>query len=311
MKKVLKWTAIVVGVVYSLIVFAAPAVLLHLFCDKHVTYHRVYRAEEAGLPDPDTLWLTTADGFRIHTLEVRPEGEVKGAVICISGIENPSVTAFYGHAREFREIGLTTLMPDLRGHGNSDGDRICLAYNETADIKAITEYVKATYADIPVIVMGLSMGGAVAIRSFGENDDIDALITLSAYSSMQDFMGWHFGRFITPVLAYPAKLTTALYAGFKFGVNGFKATPLEAIGNLHGRPALMMQSRDDSQVPFICFEKLTEKAATVSDDLRTYVVDGDEHFITGSFGMPEEDEAYNSVLMEFVKDFIGKSPDGQ
>lgn len=236
MKKVLKWTAIVVGVVYSLIVFAAPAVLLHLFYDKHVTYHRVYRAEEAGLPDPDTLWLTTADGFRIHTLEVKPEGEVKGAVICISGIENPSVTAFYGHAREFREIGLTTLMPDLRGHGDSDGDRICLAYNETTDIN---------------------------------------------------------------------------YAGFKFGVNGFKATPLEAIGNLHGRPALMMQSRDDSQVPFICFEKLTEKAATVSDDLRTYVVDGDEHFITGSFGMPEEDEAYNSVLMKFVKDFIGKSPDGQ
>lgn len=128
--------------------------LLHLFCDKHVTYHRVYRAEEAGLPDPDTLWLTTADGFKIHTLEVKPEGEVKGAVICISGIENPSVTAFYGHAREFREIGLTTLMPDLRGHGDSDGDRICLACNETADIKAVTEYVKATYTDIPVIVMG-------------------------------------------------------------------------------------------------------------------------------------------------------------
>lgn len=154
--------------------------LLHLFCDKHVTYHLVYRAEEAGLPDPDTLWLTTADGFRIHTLEVKPEGEVKGAVICISGIENPSVTAFYGHAREFREIGLTSLMPDLRGHGDSDGDRICLAYNETADIKAVTEYVKATYTDNPVIVMGLSMGGGVAIRSIGENDDIDALITLSA-----------------------------------------------------------------------------------------------------------------------------------
>lgn len=86
----------------------------------------------------------------------------------------------YGHAREFREIGLTTLMPDLRGHGDIDGDRICLAYNETADIKAVTEYVKATYTDIPVIVMGLSMGGGVAIRSIGENDDIDALITLSA-----------------------------------------------------------------------------------------------------------------------------------
>lgn len=192
-------------------------------------------------------------------------------------------------------------MPDLRGHGDSDGDRICLAYNETADIKAVTEYVKATYTDIPVIVMGLSMGGGVAIRSIGENDDIDALITLSAYSSVQDFTGWQFGRFITPVLAYPVKLTTALYAGLKFGVNGFNATPLESIGNLHGRPALMMHSRKDSQVPFICFEKLTKKAATVSNDIRTYIVEGDEHFITGSFGMPEEDKAYNSVLLEFVR----------
>ena len=145
------------------------------------------------------------------------------------------------------------------------------------------------------------MGGGVAIRSIGENDDIDALITLSAYSSVQDFMGWQFSRFITPVLAYPVKLTTALYAGLKFGVNGFNATPLESIGNLHGRPALMMHSRKDSQVPFICFEKLTKKAATVSNDIRTYIVEGDEHFITGSSGMPEEDKAYNSVLLEFVR----------
>ncbi len=71
-------------------------------------------------------------------------------------------------------------MPDLRGHGDGDGDRICLAYNETADTKAVTEYVKATYTDVPDIVTGLSMGGGVAIRSIGENDDIDALITLSA-----------------------------------------------------------------------------------------------------------------------------------
>ena len=114
-------------------------------------------------------------------------------------------------------------------------------------------------------------------------------------------MGWQFSRFIKPVLAYPVKLTTALYAGLKFGVNGFNATPLESIGNLHGRPALMMHSRKDSQVPFICFEKLTKKAATVSNDISTYIVEGDEHFITGSSGMPEEDKAYNSVLLEFVR----------
>lgn len=305
MKKALKWTLTVVAVVYSLIVFVGPAAFIELICDKHVNYRKVYQASEAGLPSPDTLWLKTTDGFRIYTLEVKPEGEVKGAVICLSGIENPSVTAFYGHAREFRKLGLTTLMLDVRGHGESDGDRICLAYHETSDVKAVTEYIKKAYSDIPVIVMGVSMGGAIAIRSIGENEDIDALVSMSAFSSLQDFIGYQFGRFISPVLAAPAKLSTALYAGIKFDCNGFKDTPLEAISKLNGRPALLMHSRKDSQVPFLCFEKLTKKASLVTKDLRTYVVDGDEHFITSSFGIPEDDEAYNTILLTFVKDVAG------
>lgn len=305
MKKVLKRTLVVAAALYLFIIVAGPAALLWLFTDKHVTYSRVYDAAEAGLPAPDTLWLRTADGLRIHTLEVRPEGEVKGAVICLSGIENPSVTAFYGHAKEFRELGLTTLMPDVRGHGESDGGRICLAYEETADVKAVTEYVNEAYGDIPVIVMGLSMGGAIAIRSIGENDDIDALISISAYSSVQDFMWGQFGRFITPVLAYPVKLTTGLYASLMFGRNAFKDTPLEAIRNLDGRPALMMHSREDSQVPYLCFERLTEKAAAVTDNLSTYVVEGDEHFVSSSFGIPEDDVEYNTTVLSFVKTVAG------
>ena len=57
-------------------------------------------------------------------------------------------------------------------------------------MKAVTDYIKgnAKYKDVPVIVMGVSMGGAVAIRSIGENKDIDALISLSAFSSVEDFM---------------------------------------------------------------------------------------------------------------------------
>lgn len=304
MKKVLKRTLVAACALYLFIIIAGPAAMLWVICDKHVTYNRVYAAAEAGLPDPDTLWLSTADGLRIHTLEVKPEGEVKGAVICLSGIENPSVTAFYGHAKEFREMGITTLMPDVRGHGESDGDRICLAYDETEDVKAVTEYLKAAYADIPVIVMGLSMGGAIAIRSIGENSDIDALISISAYSSIQDFMGWQFGRFITPVLAYPARWTTALYTSLMFGHNAFRDTPLNAIKNLDGRPALMMHSREDTQVPYLCFEKLTRAAATKS--LETYVVDGDEHFVCSSFGIPEDDENYNTTVLNFVKTVVGR-----
>lgn len=302
--KVMKWTLVGVVAAYLFIITFGTVVILHVLCEKHVEYHRVYDAAEAGLPAPDTLSLLTSDGYRIQTLEIAPESALKGVIICLTGIENPSVTAYYGHVRSFRELGLVSLLTEVRGHGASDGERICLAYQETADVKAVTDYVNSRYPCLPVIVMGLSMGVAVAIRAIAENRDIDAMISLSAFSSLQDFISWHAGRFISPFLAEPLKLTSALAASSKFGVNAFRATPYEAIGHLDGRPALLMHSRGDSQVPFMCFEKLFARAESATSKLRTYVVDGDEHFITASFGIPEDDPEYSAVLLGFIKDVM-------
>ena len=152
---------------------AAGRQVIDYLVDKHVDYNVIYDARDFGLPTPDSLHLKTADGFGIFAYEICPE-QPKGVVICLSGIENPSVTAFYGHAAEFYKADVATIMPDLRGHGKSDGNRICLAYEETRDVKAVTDYIKSNvkYKGVPVIVMGVSMGGAVSIRSIGENKDI-------------------------------------------------------------------------------------------------------------------------------------------
>lgn len=117
---------------------AAERQVIDYLVDKHVDYDVVYDARDFGLPAPDSLTLKTADGFSIFAYEVCPE-QLKGVVICLSGIENPSVTAFYGHAAEFYKANVATIMPDLRGHGKSDGNRICLAYEEARDVKAVTD----------------------------------------------------------------------------------------------------------------------------------------------------------------------------
>ncbi|GEM_PF-469731 len=289
-----------IAAVYGLVLLAAPVIILHLLCDKHVEHGRIFTAEEAGLPTPDTLWLKTDDGLNIHTLELKPEGEAKGAIICISGIENPSVTYFYGHARMFRKLGYITYLPDMRAHGQSDGDRVCLAYKETDDIEAVTDYITFNYPNIPIVVMGLSMGGSVAIRSIGENADIDGMITLSAYSSVEDLIAYQLGKIISPVFAWPVKFTTATYASLRFKINAFESRPMDAICNLDGRPVLMMHSREDSQVPYRSFKKLTNEACHRTEDFQTYVTDGDEHFVTSSFGCPEEDTLYYNTVKNFL-----------
>lgn len=304
MKKALKWVGVTILALYAVIVIAGPIALINIVCDKHVSYSRVFAAEEFGLPEPDTLYLNTTDGFCIHTLKIAPEDSARGVVICISGIENPSVTAFYGHVKEFRKSGLVSYLPDVRGHGESDGDRICLAYEETEDINAVVRQAVSDYPDVPVILMGLSMGGGIAIRA-GVNENVDAIVTLSAFSSFQDVVGGMLGHYITPVLAAPAKLSSALYAGIKFGVNPFRETPLEDTPRLAGKPVLMMHSRADTQVPYKCFVKLLRSITKSScpegaSPVHTYVIEGDRHFIADKFLYPAGDTAYFSALSGFI-----------
>lgn len=303
-RKILLYTLAGIAALYLLAVAVIPVIAIKLLSNKHVEYSRVFTSQEAGLPESDTLWLQSADGLRIHTMELKPEGCPKAAIICLTGIENPSVTYFYGHARLFRELGMVTLLPEVRGHGRSDGDRICLAYCESADVKAVCDYAIETYGDIPLIVMGLSMGGAIAIQSIGSNPDIDALISISGYSSVEDVIQSFAGKLISRPLAWPMRLSCKLYSSRKFDVNAFKDTPLEAITHLDGRPTLLMHDRFDTEVPFVCFEKLSAKASAATDRLQTYVVDTDEHFVCSSFGIPEDDTTYFSTVKDFILNVI-------
>ena len=288
---------------------AAERQVIDYLVDKHVDYDVVYDARDFGLPAPDSLTLKTADGFSIFAYEVCPE-LLKGVVICLSGIENPSVTAFYGHAAEFYKANVATIMPDLRGHGKSDGNRICLAYEEARDVKAVTDYIKsnAKYKDVPVIVLGVSMGGAVAIRSIGENKDIDGLIALSAFSSLEDFLQASREAFLPMIPAEQLAGITRQVVKEKYGVDSSVSSPLYALRGLNNRPVLMMHSRQDSQVPYSCFEKLATEASKYTIDLDTMTVEGDEHFICKDFTKPSADKKYMRQLMRFIRKLTSSHP---
>ena len=288
---------------------AAGRQVIDYLVDKHVDYNVIYDARDFGLPAPDSLHLKTADGFGIFAYEICPE-QPKGVVICLSGIENPSVTAFYGHAAEFYKAGVATIMPDLRGHGKSDGNRICLAYEETRDVKAVTDYIKgnAKYKDVPVIIMGVSMGGAVAIRSIGEDKDIDALVSLSAFSSLEDFLQTMREALLPMIPAEQLNIVTGEIVRDKYGVDSSVSSPLYALCGLDNRPILMMHSRQDTQVPYSCFEKLTAEASKYTHDIDTMTVEGDEHFICKDFTHPAADKEYMRRLMRFIRKLTAKHP---
>ena len=299
--KIIKYLLFVVVGLYTVALLGGPALLFHMMLDKHVDYNNIYDARDWDLPTPDTLTLLTQDSVVIVALESRPDS-AKAVVICLSGIENPSVTAFWGHVREFNKRGIAAILPDLRAHGQSSGERIAMGWEEFRDVAAVTDYIEANYpAETPVTILGLSMGAAVAINSIGCNERIDGIVSISGYSSVEDALTDQIQNYIG-VLACPFKPFFSLTAWIKYGVNPWKTRPESAIAKLNGRPALLMHSKEDSQIPFKSFERLTKAAAEAQQQqVQLLTKEGDNHMFCDRYGDPAADSTYFATVMDFIE----------
>lgn len=299
--KIIKYLFFVVVGLYAVALLGGPALLFHMMLDKHVDYNNIYDARDWDLPAPDTLTLLTQDSVEIVALESRPDS-AKAVVICLSGIENPSVTAFWGHVREFNKRGIAAILPDLRAHGQSSGERIAMGWEEFRDVAAVTDYIEANYpAETPVTILGLSMGAAVAINSIGCNERIDGIVSISGYSSVEDALTDQIQNYIG-VLACPFKPFFSLTAWIKYGVNPWKTRPESAIAKLNGRPALLMHSKEDSQIPFKSFERLTKAAAEAQQhQVQLLTKEGDNHMFCDRYGDPAADSTYFATVMDFIE----------
>jgi len=271
-------------------------------------YHsnvNVYDSDMFGV-ESKKIELITEDSLKLVAWQVEVE-QPKGTIIFISGIHNPSVTYFFPHAQMMKNNGYSSLLIELRAHGESEGNKIALGMEEYLDVKAGVNFLKndEKYKDLPIIIFGVSMGGATAINSIGQIEDIDGLISLSAYSTWADVFCDNMIELGVPkFIAELEKPFVWLYLCFDYGFDKITINPLNEIKKLKGRPALLMHSREDSQVPFKSYERLVE---SIDDNVSTYVREGNYHFITydGYSNKPWEDTEYAESILNFLDENFG------
>lgn len=281
-----------------------PPLIMHDMIKLHADVE-VYSAQEYGVT-ATPLSLETEDGFSLAAWEVAAEAP-KGVVVLVSGIHNPSVTAFFSYAKMLRDNGYASVLVEMRAHGDSEGDKICLGMYEYLDVKAGVAYIKEqpAYKGLPVIAWGTSMGGATVINAIGEIPEIDGVISCSAYSSWPDeFCDMMAGMGAPAFLAAIQEPFVWGYSGIEYGFDKLKINPLDEIQKLNGRPALLMHSTGDSQVPYANFERLMAKAP---DTVETFVREGDEHFICYDqySNNPSDDTEFSGAVLGFLKKHFG------
>ena len=261
-----------------------------------VDYSTKYDAQQFGLPAPDSLNLRNQYGNEVIAYEICPAIPV-GIVICISGRDAPSASAYYGHAMEFYKLGYATFTMDVSNHSKTDDSK---RYEEIKDVQAVIDYIKTKtdYINLPIVVMGVAMGGTVAIRSMIESYDINAAISLSAYSSFEDYFAFNHNE-ADPKYDFPNVSLKDIED--MSAADSITLSKLCCVKGIDQRPILLMQSKKDKIVPYAYFTRLSKEMRKYTNELVSFVVEGDEHYICRDFINPSSDKAYFETLTDFLK----------
>lgn len=304
-KKILK-KMVIASLAGIILLFIAALIIIPVkmtgsIVNTHITYKTQENPEKFGLK-PKKIFLETEDKLKIVAYDVEVKNP-KAVIIMISGIQNPSVTYYFNHASLFAENKYATVLFETRAHGESEGEVIGLGYKEVLDVKAVTEYIKKTYPNKPIVVFGVSMGGAIAINSIGQNIDIKGLISMSAFSSWKDVMYDSILKMNAPKsYATIQKPFVNFYTLFKYGFKTKDNEAYKQIKNLGDRPALIVHSRGDSQVPFESFNRIIRNAPS---QIETWILEGDKHMIIENedLNAPENKEYVDKVMNFLEKNF--------
>lgn len=121
----------------------------------------------AGAPGGEELALSTW----------APEGPPRAVILALHGFGDYGPSTFDGPARYWAGRGFLTYAYDQRGFGrNESRGRWPGAERLIADFREIAALIRDRYPDLPLFVIGHSMGGAVALAGVADGAPADGLI---------------------------------------------------------------------------------------------------------------------------------------
>jgi uncharacterized protein len=106
--------------------------------------------------------------------------------------------------------GANVLLFDHRGRGSSEGNLMSLGYFETLDALAAVGYALSRAPEVPLGLIGYSMGAAVAVMAAARNDRVGAVVADSPFASERELVRSLLRRQIGPLHPPVVALTERL-----------------------------------------------------------------------------------------------------
>ncbi|NDV64178.1 alpha/beta hydrolase [Bacteroides sp. 224] len=195
-------------------------------------------------------FILAEDGAKLHALYVKSAEESPNTALIIHGYTDNSIRMLMiGHLYN-KVLGYNILLPDLRGHGKSDGEYIQMGWKDRLDILQWIDVTTQLYGDTTRMVLhGISMGAATTMMTSGEElpDNIKCFVEDCGYTSVWDEFA-HKLKAEYGLPAFPLMHTTSLYCKMKNGWGFKEATALEQVKKCN-RPMFFIHGGNDTYVP--------------------------------------------------------------
>ena len=264
----------------------------HCVKDTFVTMPSGYKAHAIYLYAPKT---TEKTAVVVHGYQVRSEGMLHIAYL-------------YNH-----DMGYNVLLPDLYGHGESEGDHIQMGWKDRWDVIGWSEIANEIFKvkgegqrvkgddrrakNTRQVIHGISMGAATTMAVSGEKtpDYVKCVVEDCGYTSVWDEFSHELkSSFFLP--PFPLMYTTSWLCEKKYGWNFKEASSLKQVAKCK-LPMLFIHGDKDTYVPTWMVYPLYEAKPEPKE---LWIVSGAAHAVS----YQENKQEYTDKVRDFVGRYI-------
>jgi pimeloyl-ACP methyl ester carboxylesterase len=179
------------------------------------------------------------DGVRLRGWRFPPEGVRRGHLVYLHGFGDDRRGAV-GIAQRFTPLGFEVIAYDSRAHGQSEGACCTYGVAEKRDLARVLDREPAG----PVVLLGGSLGGAVALECAADDPRISLVVAIAAFSDLRSVVEDR-----KPFFATRGQMESALGIAARDG--GFRledASPVASAPRIRC-PVLLVHGADDRDTP--------------------------------------------------------------
>lgn len=240
------------------------------------------------------VYINSFDNLKLHGYKIKNNSS-KWAITVHGYTNNAEYMSPYAY--KYYTLGYNLLMPDLRGHGKSEGNYIGMGWHDRLDILKWIEFILKEDKEAEILLHGVSMGAATVMMVSGEDlpPNVKVIIEDCGYTSAWSQFAYQL-KSLFKLHSFPMLEVASLICKIKSGFFISKVSPIKQIKKSI-TPTLFIHGDNDDFVPFFMLDELYN---AFSGEKEKLVIHGAAH-AKASYVNPQ---LYWTTIETFLKKYI-------